>query len=499
MTLGQLLENVPVSKMFQTTFGSMAVTHDVEIAGIRYDSSKIQQGDMFVALRGVKTDGHLFVTDAISRGAKAVVMEDDDAVPDPYFMHTGVVKIVVSNSRRALAKLSAAWYGNPAQSLRLIGVTGTNGKTTTAYVIRHLLEQSAPHARVGLIGTIEIIVGNEHLPATHTTPESLELHGVLSKMKEAGCTHVVMEVSSHALYQHRVFGLDFEAAVFTNLTQDHLDYHGTMDEYLNSKKVLFDTLSVNAVAAINADDPSALKMVRDSAARCVTYGFTPTAEIRAENTALSIAQTTYTLCAPSGSCNVQTPLVGKFNVSNALGAAAVCLSLGTSLEAIRDGLATFTAAPGRFDRVDSSKGWTAIIDYAHTPDALEKNLEALRDVMPENSGRLITVFGAGGDRDKSKRPLMGRIVEEKSDLTIVTSDNPRTEDPTAIIRDICAGLKHPEKAICEPDRGEAIRKACTMAASGDVMFIAGKGHENYQVIGSEKKHFSDKETVQKYL
>ena len=499
MTLGQLLENVPVSKMFQTTFGSMAVTHDVEIAGIHYDSSKIQQGDMFVALRGVKTDGHLFVTDAISRGAKAVVMDDDDAVPDPYFMHTGVVKIVVSNSRRALAKLSAAWYGNPAQSLRLIGVTGTNGKTTTAYVIRHLLERSTLRARVGLIGTIETIIGEDHLPATHTTPESLELHGVLSKMKEAGCTHVVMEVSSHALHQHRVFGLDFEAAVFTSLTQDHLDYHGTMDEYLNSKKMLFDTLSVNAVAAINVDDPSALKMVRDSAARCVTYGFAPSAEIRAENTTLSIAQTTYTLCAPSGFCNVHTPLVGKFNVSNALGAAAVCLSLGTSLEAIREGLATFTAAPGRFDRVDSSKGWTAIIDYAHTPDALEKSLGALRDVMPESGGRLITVFGAGGDRDKSKRPLMGRIVEEKSDVTIVTSDNPRTEDPAAIIQDICAGLKHPEKAICEPDRGEAIKKACTMAASGDVVFIAGKGHENYQAIGSEKKHFSDKETVQKYL
>ena len=499
MTLGQLLENVPVSKMFQTTFGSMAVTHDVEIAGIHYDSSKIQRGDMFVALRGVKTDGHRFVTDAISRGAKAVVMEDDDAVPDPYFMHTGVVKIVVSNSRRALAKLSAAWYGNPAQSLRLIGVTGTNGKTTTAYVIRHLLERSALPARVGLIGTIETIIGDDHFPATHTTPESLELHAVLSKMKEAGCTHVVMEVSSHALHQHRVFGLDFEAAVFTNLTQDHLDYHRTMDEYLNSKKVLFDTLSVNAVAAINVDDPSALKMVRDSAARCVTYGFIPTAEIRAENTALSIAQTTYTLYAPSGSCNIHTPLVGKFNVSNALGAAAVCFSLGTSLEAIREGLATFTTAPGRFDRVDSPKGWTAIIDYAHTPDALEKSLGALRDVMPESGGRLITVFGAGGDRDKSKRPLMGRIVEEKSDVTIVTSDNPRTEDPAAIIQDICAGLKHPEKAICEPDRGEAIRKACTMAASGDVVFIAGKGHENYQVIGSEKKHFSDKETVQKYL
>jgi UDP-N-acetylmuramoyl-L-alanyl-D-glutamate--2,6-diaminopimelate ligase len=499
MTLGQLLENVPVSKMFQTTFGSMAVTHDVEIAGIHYDSSKIQRGDMFVALRGVKTDGHLFVTDAISRGAKAVVMEDDDAVPDPYFMHTGVVKIVVSSSRRALAKLSASWYGNPAQSLRLIGVTGTNGKTTTAYVIRHLLEQSAPRARVGLIGTIETIVGNEHFPAIHTTPESLELHGVLSKMKEAGCTYVVMEVSSHALHQHRVFGLDFEAAVFTNLTQDHLDYHGTMDEYLNSKKVLFDTLSVNTVAAINVDDPSALKMVRDSAARCVTYGFAQAAEIRAENTTFSIAQTTYTLCAPSGSCTVHTPLVGKFNVSNALGAAAVCLSLGISLDAIREGLATFTAAPGRFDRVDSSKGWTAIIDYAHTPDALEKSLGALRDVMPENGGRLITVFGAGGDRDKSKRPLMGRIVEEKSDVTIVTSDNPRTEDPAAIIQDICAGLMHPKKVICESDRGEAIKKACTIATSGDVVFIAGKGHENYQVIGSEKKYFSDKETVQKYL
>jgi UDP-N-acetylmuramoyl-L-alanyl-D-glutamate--2,6-diaminopimelate ligase len=378
-------------------------------------------------------------------------------------------------------------------------VTGTNGKTTTAYVIRHLLEQSALPARVGLIGTIETIVGNDHLPATHTTPESLELHACLAKMKAAGCTHVVMEVSSHALHQHRVFGLDFEAAVFTNLTQDHLDYHGTMGEYLNSKKILFDTLSANAVAAINVDDPSALKMVRDSAARCVTYGFAPTAEVRAEKMALSIAQTTYTLCTPSGSCKIHTLLVGKFNVSNALGAVAVCLSLGTSLEAIREGLATVTAAPGRFDRVDSPKGWTAVIDYAHTPDALEKSLGNIRDVMPENRGRLITVFGAGGDRDKGKRPLMGCIAEEKSDVTIVTSDNPRTEDPGTIIQDICAGLKYPEKAICEPDRCEAIKKACALAVSGDVVFIAGKGHENYQVIGSEKRHFSDKESVQKYL
>lgn len=500
MTLGQLLENVPVSKMFQTTFGAMAVTHDVEIAGIQYNSAKIQRGEMFVALRGSKTDGHQYVTDAISRGATAVVMEDDDAVPDSYFMHTGVVKIVVSSSRRALAKLAAAWYQYPAKSMRLIGVTGTNGKTTTAYLIRHLLQQSKRYPLVGLIGTIETIVGTEQVPATHTTPESLELHEHLLKMKNVGCSAVVMEVSSHALHQQRVFGLDFDEAVFTNLTQDHLDYHLTMDEYFGAKKSLFDTLSTGAIAVTNADDPWGSKIVRDCTARRMTYGLSPGADVQADAVALAMSGTTYSVKTPTATYAINTPLVGRFNISNALGATAVCLSIGINGTEIQEGLRSFTAAPGRFERLDSSKGWCAVIDYAHTPDALEKCLATIGEVMPlENRGRIITVFGAGGDRDKGKRPLMGYIAEEKSDIVIVTSDNPRTEDPNAIIRNICAQLRRPEKVVCEPDRAAAIQQACAMACPGDVVLIAGKGHEEYQVIGTEKRHFSDKETVQHYL
>jgi UDP-N-acetylmuramoyl-L-alanyl-D-glutamate--2,6-diaminopimelate ligase len=498
MTLAHLLAEVPVTKMFQTTFGQMAVTHDVEIAGVQYNSGKVKQGEMFVALRGTTTDGHRFVSDAISRGAKAVVMEDDDAMPDSYFMHTGVVKIIVSNSRRALAQLAAAWYGHPARSLRIVGVTGTNGKTTTVYLIHHLLQQSGKKA--GLIGTIETIVGSERTAASQTTPESLELHAGFARMVSAGCTEVVMEVSSHALHQDRVFGIDFASAVFTNLTQDHLDYHGTMDNYFAEKKILFDGLSATSTAVLNLDDPFGKKIAADTSGRRLSYGYQTKADVTAHDIVLEPNGTRFVLAAGGVETPMRSPLAGRFNVANVLAAASAALAGGLSLTEIHDGIGSFTAVPGRFERVASPRGWMAIIDYAHTPDALEKSLMSLREVMPaDRPGRVITVFGAGGDRDKTKRPLMGAIAEKLSDVVIVTSDNPRTEDPERIIDEICCGIKNSPALIRESNRGAAIGKACAMARPGDVLLIAGKGHEDYQVIGTTKHHFSDRETVRALL
>ncbi len=480
----------------------MVVTHDVEINGLQYDSRKVREGDMFIAIKGALADGHNHIGTAVANGAKAVVMENDALLPDSFFMHAGVVKIVVRSTRRTLAVMSANYFGHPAKQLRLIGVTGTNGKTTTTYLIKQLLELSTPSmlGKVGLIGTIEYMVGQEKYPATHTTPESLELHKLFATMLQRGCTHVVMEVSSHSLHQDRVYGLEFEAAVFTNLTQDHLDYHGTMENYFQAKKILFDSLPSSSWAITNSDDAYGSKIAQGTKASVLTYSVNGTSDISAKSVSLSMSGTSFVLHHRAEKIELHSHLVGRFNVYNILAACSAGIALGVPAQSIHTGVASFSSVPGRFERILSPGGWSAIIDYAHTPDALEKCLNTIRDVLPEQgSNKIITVFGAGGDRDKTKRPLMGKIVDTMSDVAVVTSDNPRTENPAAIIGDILNGVHRKNDLFIEPDRRLAITSALSMARAGDIVLIAGKGHEDYQIIGTTKHHFSDREIVQEFI
>lgn len=498
MKLAQLLEGVRVTKLFQTMFGRMVVTHDVEVHRIQYDSRKIEQGDCFVAIRGTGSDGHQFISNAISKGAKVVVMENDSFLPDSFFMHAGVVKAVVSDSRKAMAIMAANFFGHPSKKMKLVGITGTNGKTTTSNIIQAILE--AAGNKTGLIGTIEYRMGNDVIPATHTTPESLELNELLARMVQAGCTSVSMEVSSHALHQSRVYGMEYAAAVFTNLTQDHLDYHNTMEEYFQAKKILFDGLTASQWGITNADDNWGTKILASTTAKKLTYGVTSSADIRATDIQLSINGTSFAIQHAGETTMIHSPLVGRFNVYNILAAFSAGVGLGFPKETIQTGIEQVLSVRGRFERIASPKGWTAIIDYAHTPDALENCLTTIHDVLPkENRGKIITVFGAGGDRDKKKRPIMGEIAGRLSDVVIVTSDNPRTEDPQVIINDVLKGVPSDATLIQEVDRRKAIEKAVAQASAGDVVLVAGKGHEDYQVIGTEKIHFSDREIVEGLL
>jgi UDP-N-acetylmuramoyl-L-alanyl-D-glutamate--2,6-diaminopimelate ligase len=498
MNLGALLEGVDVSKLFELTFGHFAVTGDIDVHRIQYDSRKVERGDCFVALRGAGTDGHRFVEAAIERGAKVVVLEKDDTLPDSYFMHTHVVKVVVPDSRKALAMMSANFFGHPSRELTMVGVTGTNGKTTTTHLVKSMLE--AAGQRVGLIGTIEYKIGDAVIPASHTTPESLELNGMLAQMLTSGCQSVSMEVSSHALHQSRVYGIGYDVAVFTNLTQDHLDYHGTMDEYFLAKKILFDSLSDDSVAVTNCDDDWGRKIVSTTKGHTITYGVSEKADVRATEIRLSLDGTTFKVRSGNNEYPVSSALVGRFNVYNILSAYSAGVALEFEHNTIVSGIGSVNNVRGRFERITSPKGWTAIIDYAHTPDALEKCLRTIHDVLPkENRGRIITVFGAGGDRDRTKRPLMGTIAGALSDIAIVTSDNPRTEDPQQIINEIVAGMQRGATVSQDVDRRSAIHSALSQARSGDVVLIAGKGHEDYQVIGKEKRHFSDREVVKDFI
>ncbi len=498
MNLAKLLDGVQVTKMFQTMYGRMVVTHDVEVNTIQYDSRKVSTNDCFVAIRGTGVDGHTFVNVAIERGAKVVVLENDSILPDSYFMHAGVVKIVVPDSRKALAIISANYYGHPSRSMKLVGVTGTNGKTTTTHLVRSIFETAGMKA--GLVGTIEYRIGDEIISATHTTPESLELNELFATMLNQGCSAVTMEVSSHALHQSRVYGLDFDTAVFTNLTQDHLDYHGTMEAYFQAKKILFDELKPSACAVTNLDDAYGKTIFSSTSAARMTYSAQHSADVEARNISLSIDGTKFEIVHDSVTTTIATPLVGRFNVYNILAAFSAGIAMGIPNETIREGVEKVQSVRGRFEKIRSPLGWTAIVDYAHTPDALEKCLRTIHEVLPdENRGKIIAVFGAGGDRDKSKRPLMGAVAGTLSDIAVVTSDNPRTEEPATILEEIIHGLPKGTKFIRELNRRTAIQRAIQLAKPGDVVLIAGKGHEDYQVIGTRKIHFSDREVVEEFL
>lgn len=498
MNLSKLLSGVTVTKMFQTLYGRMVVTHDVQVNRLQYDSRNVGRNDAFVAIKGQGLDGHKFITQAVNNGANVVVMDDDQSMPDSFFMHAGVVKIVVPDTRVALSQLSANYFEHPSRELLMVGVTGTNGKTTTTHLLRSILETSGSTA--GMIGTIEYNVGSESIPASHTTPESLELNGLLRTMVEKKCTSAVMEVSSHALHQHRVAGIDFRAAVFTNLTQDHLDYHRTVEDYAAAKRLLFTGLESSAAAIVNADDSWGAYMAEQTRAKKMTYGHGSGADVQVKNVSLSVRGTRFTVHHEQSETEIESSLIGRFNVANILAAFATGVALGISNETLQKAIFGMKSVRGRFEQYTSPAGWTAIIDYAHTPDALQKALMAVKDIFgDEGRGRIITVFGCGGNRDRGKRSKMGAIAAAHSDLTIVTSDNPRHEDPGTIIEDILEGIPRGTNVQHDADRKNAIHQALSGAKNNDVVLIAGKGHEEYQVVGNEKIHFSDREVVEEYI
>ncbi|MBI4811547.1 MAG: UDP-N-acetylmuramoyl-L-alanyl-D-glutamate--2,6-diaminopimelate ligase, partial [Ignavibacteriales bacterium] len=384
------------------------------------------------------------------------------------------------------------------KKLKIFGVTGTNGKTTSIYLLKSILDHSGE--KTGLLGTIEYKIGEEVIIATHTTPESLELNGYLERMVKAGCSSAAMEVSSHALAQHRVHGVNFACAIFTNLTQDHLDYHETMNKYFKAKKILFDSLSPSSWAVVNIDDEWGRKIYRTTAARVLTYGTNSSADVQAKNISLTLRKTKFTLVVNGKEINIESCLIGRFNVYNILAACSAGIALGIPITTLQEAISEAPAVHGRFEQIASPSGWIAIVDYAHTHDALDKVLKTIHDVFANSKqGKIIAIFGCGGNRDRGKRPKMAQVVSSLSDITIVTSDNPRNEDPNMIISEVIKGIKTGSRFYCEVDRMKAIFMALDLAAKDDIVLIAGKGHEDYQIIGNQKVHFSDKEVVEEYL
>jgi len=463
---------------------------DIEITGVREDSRQIQFGNLFVARPGTRTDGAAYLYDAADRGAAAAVVAVRSAqVPLP--------QIVVSDAARAASVLANLHAGSPSSSVRVLAVTGTNGKTTTAYLLRHLL--GAVGTRSGMIGTVEIDDGRSRREASMTTPGACDLAGMLAAMRDNGCGACAIEVSSHALDQQRVAGVAFAGAAFTNLTGDHLDYHVTMENYAAAKAKLFESLAGSAVAVVNADDEWAARMLQDCHARHIRFGLGRTADYRARDIAVTAQGTHFVLLTPDGRAEISTPLVGRHNVQNLLAASALAGEVfGLSVHQIARGLREAPGAPGRLQPVRLGQPFAVLIDYAHTDDALENVLEALK---PITRGKLRVLFGCGGDRDRTKRPRMARIAEKLADAVYVTSDNPRTEDPQAILDEVLSGLTTVGRnsAVVEIDRRAAINRVLSDAEPDDVVLIAGKGHENYQIIGTEKHHFDDTEEATRVI
>lgn len=457
--------------------------HDAEVSSITNDSRRVEKGTLFFCIRGVNTDGHKYSGSAAAKGAVAVVADHNVGVD---------CQIIVPDTRVAYAMACSAFYGNPKDKLKLIGITGTNGKTTTAYLIKSMLESLGK--KTGMIGTICNIIGAQVLPAANTTPDAAELHYLLRRMVDAGCEYVVMEVSSHALDQHRVEGLHYSSAAFTNITQDHLDYHGTMDNYISAKRRLF---GMTDFAVVNRDDAHYCDMTRDVGCKLLTYSVNADSDLRAEDIAYLPSGTNFTLTGDGICERITTRTPGKFSVYNALCAASCMISLGFEPEAVCTALSQASAVKGRAEVVPTDRDFTVIIDYAHTPDGIENILSAMNEIK---TGRLVTLFGCGGDRDRTKRPIMGRIAADMSDYCIVTSDNPRTEQPSAIIEDIVAGMKTASTpyTVIE-NRREAIFYAVRNAKPNDIIVLAGKGHETYQIIGTEKNHFDEREVVAEAL
>lgn len=464
-----------------------------EISKIVYDSRLVTANSIFIAIKGYNTDGHNFIIDAINKGAEAVILDNNNVVPEEVFIHRNVTKILVKDTRIALAELSKGFYKNPSSKIQLIGITGTNGKTTTSWLIKNIFDYYG--IKSGLMGTIANYIGEIKLESKLTTPESSDLNNLLSQMISNDCKYAAMEVSSHSLYLNRTYGLDFKFAVFTNITIDHLDFHKTFDNYLNAKKILFDRLQADAVAVINIDDEKSNSVVKNCKAKIISFGQNPSADYLISNIIFDFNGTKFSLQHNDESFNIQLPLIGEFNAYNAAAAFIVSHQAGLSTERILNGLRNSSHVPGRFE-VIGNENKKVIVDYSHTPDSLEKAILSLRKLSGQN--KITTVFGCGGDRDKSKRPIMGRIASELSDKVIVTSDNPRTENPLSIINEIVKGISKDNYSIIE-NREEAIKTAIQSAEDFSAILIAGKGHENYQEINGVKHHFSDSEVARKYL
>ena len=471
--------------------GGPVVVGDADVRRVILDSRRAQAGDCFVAVRGTATDGHAYIAHAVAAGASAVVCEDPTAVP-PNIPHA-----VVGDTRRAVGPLAQAICGWPARRLTTVAVTGTNGKTTFAYLLRHILR--AAGAAPAMLGTVAYDTIARSVPASTTTPSPVELAELMAEAVAAGATHAVMEVSSHALDQHRADGIDFAVGVFTNLTRDHLDYHHTFDEYAAAKRRLFASLAPSATAVLNRDDARAGLMAEGIEAAVLWYGLSGEAQMSARMTATGVDGSRFVVRFGERQTPVTTPLIGRHNVYNCLAAIAAATAVGVDVEASAAALAEEAAVPGRLQRVGGDAPFAVLVDYAHTDDALANVLEALAPVKA--AGRLILVFGCGGDRDRTKRPVMARVAGAGADRVIVTSDNPRSEDPDAIIDEILSGFD-PQvmpKVAVEPDRRAAIAMALEEAECGDVVLIAGKGHEDYQILGSRRVHFDDRETAEELL
>ena len=477
MKLQELLKNIKPTMIEGNT--------DVEITGVNIDSRKIKDGHLFVAMKGTQVDGHKFIGKAIESGAKAILCEDM-----PQEKNDEVCYIQVASTEDAVGKVATLFFGDPSKHLKLVGVTGTNGKTTIATLLYNMFRKFG--YKVGLLSTVCNYIDDREVPADHTTPDPIELNELLSEMVKAGCEYVFMECSSHAIHQKRIGGLKFAGGIFTNLTRDHLDYHKTFENYRNAKKAFFDGLPKTAFAITNADDRNGMVMVQNTKATIKTYSTRQMADFRARIIEMHFAG----MYLDIDGHEVGVQFIGKFNVSNLLAVYAAARMLGMQPEDILVAMSTLHSVSGRLEPIQSPDGFTAIVDYAHTPDALENVLNAIHEVL-NGKGKVITVCGAGGNRDKGKRPLMAQEAARQSDRVIITSDNPRFEEPQDIINDMIAGLNKEQlkKVITIVDRKEAIKTACMMARKGDVILVAGKGHENYQEIKGVKHHFDDKEVL----
>lgn len=492
MKLTELLKSIEVVQMLGNT--------DIEINAIQADSRRIENGNLFVAQTGTVVDGHEFIAQCIAQGAFAVVLDNPQYMPTE---SNGTTYILVKNSNQALGQMAHKWYGEPSKALRLIGVTGTNGKTTTATLLYRLFKSLG--YKVGLLSTVVNYVDDQAIPSTHTTPDALSLNALLAQMVQEGCSYTFMEVSSHAISQDRIAGLEFDGALFTNLTRDHMDYHKTFDHYRDTKKCLFDQLNKTAFAITNLDDKNGLVMTQNCRAQVYTYSTRSMADFRGKILEEGFDGMLLRIQSTQGAINTEVfvPLVGRFNVSNLLLIYGCGVALGVDPMEVLRILSGLEPVNGRFETIHSKRGWTGVIDYAHTPDAVENVLKTINEIVSANVCKLskpaqvITVVGCGGNRDKGKRPIMARIAFDLSSQLILTSDNPRDEEPHAILQEMAAGLSTEElhRVLMIEDRASAIKTACTLAQKGDVVLVAGKGHEDYQIIKGVKYHFDDHEVV----
>lgn len=458
---------------------------EIEITGVNIDSRQVAPGHLFMAMRGTQTDGHAYIAAAIEKGATAVLCEEM-----PAEQVAGITYIVVSDSEEAVGKVATTFYGNPTSKLKLVGVTGTNGKTTIATLLYDTFRYFGH--KVGLLSTVCNYIDAEAVPTEHTTPDPITLNCLLNRMVEAGCEYAFMEVSSHSIAQKRISGLAFAGGIFTNLTRDHLDYHKTVENYLKAKKLFFDELPKEAFSLTNIDDKNGLVMTQNTRSKVYTYSLRNLSDFKGR-----VLESHFEgMLLEFNNREVAVQFIGRFNASNLLAVFGAAVLLGKQEEEVLVALSTLHAVAGRFDTIRSPQGYTAIVDYAHTPDALINVLNAIHGVL-EGKGKIITVVGAGGNRDKGKRPIMAKEAARESDRVIITSDNPRFEEPQDIINDMMAGLdaNDKKKTLCIADRREAIRTACMLAEKGDVILVAGKGHENYQDVKGVKHHFDDKEEL----